>query len=541
MNKICLTYGSVCSGIEAASVAWEPLGMRPLWFSEIEKFPSEVLAHHWPHVPNLGDMTAIAARIRSGEIEAPDVLVGGTPCQAFSVAGVRAGLLDPRGQLTISFGDLADAIDARRTADGKPEAIITWENVPGVLSDKTNAFGAFLGLLASESCELQPPGGKWKSVGCVLRGKRAIAWRILDAQYFGVAQRRRRVFLIASARKDFNPASVLFEFDSVRRDSAPSREAGKEIASDAGKRPQIRSHWDGVENPHPTLSQSHNTGGIGQSNQEIFSQRGAGLVSSCGDVGRTLLGKPNDSLDHTLNTYICTFDRQSSGEYGTAEVASTMSARDFKGATDLVMSIHGTQDPDVNEGFAHTLGRNSAHDAQSPAVKGDGCLTLWDSQQKRIYSANAEYCPTLSGSDGGGGRYPPAFAFHENTRGELRESEMAGTLSTGGGKPGQGYSAVREEMQVRRLTPTECERLQGFPDGHTLIPEKKRKKLDDDVKAYLRLQRPELSDDELALLCTDGPRYKALGNSMAVPVMRWIGERIQAELASKSWSYWQEW
>lgn len=141
-------------------MAFEPLGFAPSWFAEIEPFPSAVLAHHWPHVPNLGDMTTIADRIAAGEIAAPDVLVGGTPCQAFSVAGARKGLADERGQLTISYGELADAIDDTRIAAGKQPSIIVWENVPGVLSSKDNAFGAFLGLLSGEECELVPPGGQ---------------------------------------------------------------------------------------------------------------------------------------------------------------------------------------------------------------------------------------------------------------------------------------------------------------------------------------------------------------------------------------------
>jgi DNA (cytosine-5)-methyltransferase 1 len=235
-----ITYGSVCSGIEAASVAWESLGLRPAWFSQFDPehnynngpdFPSAVLAQHWPEVTNLGDMTKIAARVRAGEISAPDILVGGTPCQAFSVAGARKGLSDARGQLTISYVDLADAIDEQRTAAGEEPAIVVWENVPGVLSSKDNAFGAFLGLLAGEDCELQPPGKRWATVGCVLRGKRAIAWRVLDAQYFGVAQRRRRVFVVASARNDFDPVQVLFECEGLRRDTAPSRSKGTAVAA----------------------------------------------------------------------------------------------------------------------------------------------------------------------------------------------------------------------------------------------------------------------------------------------------------------------
>ena len=294
-----MKYGSVCSGIEAASKAWEPLGWKPSWFSEIEPFPSAVLAHHWPEVTNLGDMTKIADAVRAGEVEAPDVLVGGTPCQAFSIAGLREGLSDDRGQLTLSYVELANAIDAKRRERGEPEAIIVWENVPGVLSSKDNAFGCFLAGLAGESSELQPAGGKWTHAGCVSGPERVIAWRVLDAQFFGVAQRRRRVFVVASTRKGFDPAAVLFELDCVRRDSAPSRGAGKATAGTTGSCVKVGSHWDNPANPHPTLNQSHNIGGIGQSNQELFSQRGCGIIaqSVTGDISHTLKAEGFDGSE----------------------------------------------------------------------------------------------------------------------------------------------------------------------------------------------------------------------------------------------------
>jgi DNA (cytosine-5)-methyltransferase 1 len=226
-----LTFGSVCSGIEAASVAWHPLGWRAAWLAEIEAFPAAVLAHHYPDVPNLGDMTKIAAMVRAGQVAAPDVLVGGTPCQAFSVAGLRKSLDDARGQLSLSFVDLANAIDAARAVRGDPAAIVVWENVPGVTSTKDNAFGCFLGALAGEDDALVPPGGKWANAGCVLGPERTVAWRITDAQYFGVAQRRRRCFVVASAREGFDPTQVLFELEGVQRHSAPSRETRQDAAA----------------------------------------------------------------------------------------------------------------------------------------------------------------------------------------------------------------------------------------------------------------------------------------------------------------------
>jgi len=589
MNKP-VSYGSVCSGIEAASVAWHCLGWQPAWFAEIEKFPSAVLAYRWPDVSNLGDMTQIAAAIRAGKIEAPDVLVGGTPCQAFSVAGLRNGLADERGQLTLAFVELVNAIDEKRREQGKPPVTVVWENVPGVFSSKDNAFGCFLAGLAGESCALESPGKRWSNAGYVLGPERAIAWRVLDAQFFGVAQRRRRVFVVATARGDIDPAKILFESEGMRRNSPPGRKARQVITSDAGYRVANGSHWDGEHNPHPTLNQSFNTGGIGASNQELFSQRGSGIVGAFrmqtfgdhkdaadlavaySDISRTLLAKSNDSMDETLQTY----------------------------------AIHGTQDPDTLADMAHTLGRNhgqenaviafsskdSGHDASaeiSPTIRAGNSK---ESNQNAGSPPAVAYCipgnwigraphnggnstesphqisPCLTATD----HHGVVYAFAENTQGQVRlqdgDGQITGPLSTGGGKPGQGYPAIAyafkggqgakahgigyaceqaptltsansgsnqapaimQNMAVRRLTPVECERLQGFPDNHTLIPTQKRKQLTAEEYTYLRYHRPELTAEQAYRLAADGPRYKAIGNSMAVPVMRWIGSRIQEAL-----------
>lgn len=224
-----LRYGSICSGIEAVSVAWEPLGFEPAWFAEIDRFACALLTYHYPLVPNHGDMTLLAARMLAGELEAPDILVGGTPCQAFSFAGLRQGLADPRGALTLSYVELANAIDHIQIQQQRDPAVLVWENVPGVLSDRGNAFGHLLGALAGERRALRPPCQHWSHAGLVLGPRRSIAWRVLDAQYFGLAQQRRRLFLVASARAGFDPAEVLFERDGVRRDSAPRRAPGTTI------------------------------------------------------------------------------------------------------------------------------------------------------------------------------------------------------------------------------------------------------------------------------------------------------------------------
>lgn len=443
-----MKYGSVCSGIEAASKAWEPLGWKPAWFSEIEPFPSAVLAHHWPEVTNLGDMTKIADAVRAGEVEAPDVLVGGTPCQAFSIAGLREGLSDDRGQLTLSYVELANAIDAKRRERGEPEAIIVWENVPGVLSSKDNAFGCFLAGLDGESSELQPAGGKWTHAGCVSGPERFIAWRVLDAQFFGVAQRRRRVFVVASARKGFDPAAVLFELDSMRRDSAPRRESQPEIARNAGERSKVGSHWDNPANPHPTLNQSNNIGGIGASNQELFSQRGSGIISMAhGQAGAEI------KTDNSAPTLTCNHE-------------APIMAYGFKGGQGAKAGGIG-----FAEEQAPTLTSASSGTNLAPTI----CI-----QHASIGRHDA------AGPQGKG--YQEDVAFTQDSR--------------------SSADVVQYGMQVRRLTPIECERLQGFPDNHTLIGWRGKD----------------------AVECPDGPRYKAIGNSMAVPVMRWIGERIAAAL-----------
>lgn len=202
------TIGSVCSGIEAASVAWEPMGYKFSWFSEIADFPSAVLKEKYSSIPNLGDMKDIPTKIINGEIDAPDLICGGTPCQAFSFAGFQNGLNDDRGNLTLKYVDIIDASDKVRETQGKKRSVVFWENVEGVLSDKTNAFGCLISYLAG----LENPIGekKWPRAGLVRGPKRNVAWRVIDAKYFGLPQQRKRLYVLAGG-KDFAPENVLFE------------------------------------------------------------------------------------------------------------------------------------------------------------------------------------------------------------------------------------------------------------------------------------------------------------------------------------------
>ncbi len=212
MNKI--TVGSVCSGIEAASVAWHGRGFEFEWFSEIAAFPSKLLHLKYPHIPNLGDLCDLPRQLQRGDIATPDLICGGTPCQAFSLAGWKKGLEDVRGNLTLKFVDILNANDARRQAQRLPPTLVFWENVEGVLRDNTNAFGCFLASLAGLDEEIKIRG-KWPSAGVLQGPQRRIAWRVLDARHFGLAQQRRRLYLMAGGPA-FAPEDILFETNPPR-------------------------------------------------------------------------------------------------------------------------------------------------------------------------------------------------------------------------------------------------------------------------------------------------------------------------------------
>lgn len=350
-----MKYLSVCSGIEAASVAWKGLGWKAAGFSEIEKFPCEVLKYHFPTVPNFGDLTKHENwKIERGAI---DVICGGTPCQSFSVAGLRAGMADPRGNLALTFLSLCDRL--------RPEWIV-WENVPGVLSSNGGRdLGAFLGALGQLGY--------------------GTAYRILDAQYFGVAQRRRRIFVVANLTDWRRAAAVLFEPESLRGDSAP-------IRNEANQKP-------GPSKEYSEIPESGNR------------------------------------LD------------------GSGSVATFWNGADISQTLDAVLYKRQAM-PEKN---------------RFPAVIVPAWIEKKDELEDYICQIHGEYaadcaCPRIE---------------------DLAEFEIWPFAPSA----------------IRYLTPTECERLQGFPDGWTAIPFRGKP-------------------------ASDGPRYKAIGNSMAVPVMKWIGERI---------------
>ncbi|WP_256593146.1 DNA cytosine methyltransferase [Pseudomonas sp. 2822-15] len=505
-----ISYGSVCSGIEAATQAWHPLDMRAAWFAEIEPFPSAVLAHHYPDVPNHGDMTKLAALVLAGKIPAPDVLVGGTPCQAFSVAGMREGLTDPRGALTIKYVELADAVDYVRAINGKPASVIVWENVPGVLSDKGNAFGCFLGALAGEDCELQPPGKKWQDVGCVYGPKRTIAWRVLDAQYFGLAQRRRRVFVVASARDGFDPAEVLFEREGVRRDTAPRRGQVQDVTGTAPFGPSLQC-GEGCEYVFP-----EQLGAYGCPNCEgdfgpavsMFGgipAFGAGRMSGSIEKAGTLTHHEgrNDLDSETFfvqDKPVSALTANGVGTCGADDnqaqaghlIAGTLNANGkaagsatSQDAESGLLVVHGTQDPGFSDKLAFALGRNRNNGQENALlaftqnsrsevryIGGDGqvvgALAAEAGAQQQNYLYCREIAQTVTSN------YGKQLDNTDSALGPNIVAELSPTLRSGNmrnnSNPMTEASMLVGGSAVRRLTPVECERLQGMADDYTLIP-----------------------------------------------------------------------
>lgn len=535
-----ITFGSVCSGIEAASVALGPLGFVPAWLSEIDPFASAVLAHHYPAVPNLGDMTAIARRVLAGDVAAPDVLCGGTPCQAFSVAGLRNSLADARGNLTLKFVELADAIDHVRLAAGKPPAGILWENVPGVLSTKDNAFGCFLAGLAGEDEPLQPPGGRWANAGAVYGPARSVAWRTLDAQYFGVAQRRRRVFVVASARNGFDPAAVLFEWDGMRRDTAPSRETGKVAPTIPARSSGGGGLGTDFDCDGGVITMAHGQGGAEVArerrttltcNHEAPIAAYAVRTANTSANGHGIAEEVTHTLDQAQGQAVCV----------TGDITHTLKAEGFDASEDgtgrgtplvpvaYATGLHNTtsnQSGKFYENYTASLDANSPPPAivfdttqiTSPAnvsnpKPGDPCHPLAAGAHAPTIAFPArmsatQHASTENLSPALGATNPTAVAVGTDTYNGAITGDIAATLGTRSGDGLSSGPSVMQASQVRRLTPTECERLQGFPDGYTAIP-----------------WRGKPSD-----ACSDGPRYKALGNSWPVPVVRWIGARLARAL-----------
>lgn len=475
-----MKYLSVCSGIEAASVAWRPLGWFASAFSEIEKFPNAVLDHHYPETPNLGDMTCYAdwPDLR------PDVLVGGTPCQSFSVAGLRQGLADPRGNLALVFLGLVDRYRPRW---------VVWENVPGVLSSSGGRdFGAFLGGLGQL-------GYGW-------------AYRSLDAQYFGLAQRRQRVFVVAHSGGWTAPAAVLLERESLCGHPAPRREAGEGTTDRAI--PSLTASGRGVERTEESRGQdpvvimshdpactltareykgplpeadlstvvTHSLRADGFDASEDGTGRGTPLVPMVAPCLTQNYGKQPDSSDTSAGPMLIPIDMRQASRGAT--MTNNRAEGTSGGAPGTGIGEVGDPSPSISTSHPPAVAFAIQERAVSTGSSGPDGIGCREELAYTLEARNKVQAVSMRGREGG-------------ATAELSDVPSALRASKGGGDKAHVLNA----MQVRRLTPRECERLQGFPDDYTLVPFRGKP-------------------------AADGPRYKALGNSMAVPVIRWIGERI---------------
>ena len=516
-----MKFLSVCSGIEAASVAWSPLGFEAVAFSEVDKFPSAVLAHHYPSIPNLGDML----KFKEWPDYDFDILVGGTPCQSFSVAGLRKGLADPRGNLMLTYLAIADRY--------KPEWIV-WENVPGVLSSgRGRDFGTFLGALAAL-------GYGW-------------AYRVLDAQFFGVPQRRRRVFVVGHLGNWQRAASVLFEQHSLQGHSPPSREKregptypvapcigasgrGFERTGDTRGNDAVVATYS-AEIAHATTHQAKG-GDPTTDNYVAHSLRAEGFDASEDGTGRGTplvpvgympsrsFGADGGIDSRYAERPICDALHTKSGGGNKAPLIA-FSSKDYgadAGETSPTLRAMGHADSHPNAGgqvaiaFNHQENRSFVASSSTNPLRVNQTEAIAVALRGREGGSTAELSdvPSALRASGGGDK------AHVMVASPITASygKQLDSSDTSKGPP----NLIQSVMQVRRLTPRCCERLQGFLDDYTLIPVKK-------VNRSRLLSPRQYSyreiDGEVWQLAADGPRYKALGNSFAVPVVSWIGKRIQ--------------
>ena len=516
-----LRYLSICSGIEAASVAWEGLGFTPVGFSEIDPFASAVLAERFgsnlpgePYPgnapPNFGDFT----RIPLDRLGTVDLLVGGTPCQAFSFAGKRLSLEDARGNLTLAFAVLAHELAG---SHGLRNAL--WENVPGVLSTPDNAFGCFLGALvgADDALRLPKGVGRWPDQGMVEGPRARAAWRVLDAQYFGLAQRRERVYVVVDFGNGADPAAVLFEPQGLQGNPAPRREAGQKPAPTVTGGPRSRGSYS-TDDVSLTSVMAHGQGGAENTHDHAptLTCIHEAPIAFIAEIARTLPAGANGTGGHrppgtgqeTADTMLVALRGHS--DYGNGLPCLRAEGGDAGGGSEALIAFsckdHGADAADDLAPTLRAMGHGESH------ANAGGQVAVAFAIQERAVSENPDAGPGGIGVKEGvaytleARTTAQAVAFAQNSRDEVRlqggDGQIVGALAAEPGMKQTTY--IQQGWAVRRLTPPECARLQGFPDHHSRIAWRGKP----------------------AELCPDGPQYKTYGNSMAVTVMRWLGERI---------------
>ena len=449
-----MKYFSVCSGIECASVAWHPLGFKPMGFSEIDPFRSAVLDYHYPEVKNYGDFTQIEKDDIGGS---PDVLVGGTPCATFSIAGLREGISSERGNLALEFIRMVKRLNPRW---------VVWENVPGVLSSNNGRdFASFLTGLAE--CGY------------------GFAYRVLDTQYIrtqrfprAIPQMRRRVFVVGHSRDWRCPSKVLFDREVLRWNPPPSRpkkqsltrkttfrltRSDQHIQDDKAGTIAARDYKSATDLVSEDLTIIH--GNFSRVNGDGFKKDGATYTLTATEVPSIYQG---------------TFEARSADDGAPRvrkeDVASTLTARDYKSQETCV--VFEPRSPDDG----------------APRVKKE------------------EVSPTLNAMTGGNRQPCVSIVFEPKSPDgvpRVRNDFTSPTLNsmTGGNITpcivDEGVKAPRQSI-VRRLTPLECERLQGLPDNYTQVPYRGKPKEE----------------------CPVSKRYEAVGRGMSINVMEFLGTRI---------------
>lgn len=468
-----MRYLSLFSGIEACTVAWEPLGWEAVAFAEYEDFPKAVLAHRFPNVPDLGDVTKITEEHLKplGKI---DVVVGGTPCQNLSMAGNRKGLKGEASSLFFEFVRIFEL--ARKHNEAR---YLLWENVPGAFSTHGgHDFRVVLELLAGGSFPVPEDG--WKNSGVALGPNGLTEWRVLDAQYFGVPQRRRRIFALLDTGAWWSRQPILFEQEGLRGHIAKGGVKGEGVAGGA-------------------------EGSVGES---CICIQGSviGRKESNGPQGSGLNVDKSFTLNATDHHAVCYENHANDSRVSRSEgVSPALTGRMGTGGGNVPFVMDKSFTPNSHGGYGEGVGtlRSAGGDlgggSENLVV---GTTPIFPKKTGTLVARDAKgpgHHDTLSRLVVEEG--PPIVMGSSQTNGSIA-IDQSPTLTTMKERP---LVALKEEVKsvVRRLTPIECERLQGFPDNFTNIPWNGKD------------------------ISPDSRRYKALGNSMAVPVMRWIAERIQ--------------
>lgn len=513
-----MRYLSLFSGIESASVAWEPLGWAPVAFAEIDRFACSVLKHRYPHVPNLGDVTKITEADLAA-LGPVDLVVGGSPCQDLSHAGRRAGLDGERSGL---FHEQIRIFRAARSLCGA--RFLLWENVPGAFSSNGGRdFAVVVGAMAG--AEFGVPKRRWQNAGAALGRNGLVEWRCMDAEYvcveshpFAVPQRRERVFALLDTGDWRSRSPLLLEREGMQGHSPPRREAGQAATRDVA--PSLTGSGRGTERVGESRGQdalipvvtgpltangaTDKKHGYGMGQQDFENGFAIPIVSPT-ITANTHRGIDSDCCGQPLIAHALTAEGFDASEDGTGRGTPIVPVEV------LTLEIR-TRDGGLNleyrdDGVANALrGSNGGRSGMGAGAIAFSCKdSAADSGPVSLPLRALNHHNSHANAGG-----QVAVAFAENSRAEVRlcggDGATAPQLNCGGGKIGQGVPGIATAMSVRRITPLEAERLQGFPDGWTKVPYRGRP----------------------AEKCPDGPRYRALGNAMAVNCMRWIGERIEA-------------